>query len=232
MKLSHILWMFPFICFIGTYVCLYRYYGTEKLITPAVIGKSITEVILVLSSHNLNVRILQEKEDSDVPEGTVVSQIPAAGQTIKPHQSLFLVISKKKQYTVPALVGKSLQESMSLAHKEHMSLKTFVVPSHNPEGTCVGQFPQFGHAVYEPKITAYISTGNNKPFVMPSFKNNHVREVLDFLKPYPCKVVMSHTSPIDAGHQCRTCIITDQKPLAGSLVIMKPSLTIYVQAST
>lgn len=232
MKLKHFLWTLPFICFIGSYFVAHWALVTEQLIAPCLIGKQLPEVMSILTSVNLNARILTQKEDNDLPTGTILSQIPLSGHTIRPHQSVFLVTSKQSPLKIALnFLKKNKKELEFLCSKEGISLKTHYVPSKYPEGTCIGQIPGPNQPLPDNKVTVYLSNSNNKLVIVPSFKKHFTQEVVSFLDDNALKYKLIHSKPIEQNHVCRNCIISDQRPMAGTLIDLKKEQIIQLYAT-
>src|SRR5579872_4934222 len=133
MNFRSILWLFPFICFAGGYFVTRSLFHQTEMKAPALIGKNLFEAFTILSNNNLSPRLLDQKIDPDLPEGTVINQLPAAGQSIKQRQTVFVVLSKKPPVTpAPLLVGKSLNEIEKLGASMPYKIKTYLVPSCYP----------------------------------------------------------------------------------------------------
>jgi hypothetical protein len=80
-------------------------------------------------------------------------------------------------------------------------------------------------------MIAYLSAGSRKPIILPNFKQLTVREAQEHLVGQPITPQITHTRPAPP-HECSSCIILDQRPLAGSIVTLdetKP-LQLNVQA--
>jgi len=92
---QNIIWIFPFSSFFLGYFFLSAWYHVERVKTPSLVGTNLPHAFQTLSQHQLNPRLLAIKEDPDIEQGTILSQTPSAGHPIKPHQPVFLVISKK-----------------------------------------------------------------------------------------------------------------------------------------
>lgn len=230
MKALHqFLWIIPFFCFISGYYGLHLLVSKKVLMTPIVIGKSLHEGIKILSEYSINARLLKEKDDADLPEGTIVSQSPEAGQQIKPHQAVFLVVSKKPERApCPELVGKSLQEVHHICKKMNLICKEFTLQHNNPAGTCIGQIPQAGNLLDSRNVIIYVSAGAHNQVLLPSFKQLPVADVIAFLQNYNISYSTIHTQKMDPEHQCTACIVIDQKPLPGSLMNLKKPFSVQL----
>ena len=230
MQLKNFFWLLPFASFLAGYLILSLIFDRHDVETPNLVGKQAQEALMVLSACNLNPRILTQKEEPDLPVGTIVSQSPGAGKIIKANQSVFLVISRKPgKIKVPVLVGKTVNDIEQMAEKEALQLKQYQLMSNYPAGRCFGQSPVAGGTLDEKKIMAYISAGNNVPVLMPDLKGKAVTSVLEFLESHGCAVQVSHNAPCDEAHVCSDCIIIDQRPMAGSLVLLTGTIPLHVQ---
>ena len=217
---SHYLWIVPFFSFLGGYYIMSSLYTNKTLKTPLVVGLSLSHATRLLSDHNLNVRILAEKEEADLPAGTILSQNPAAKSPIKEHQSIFLVISTIPEPTVtPNLIGCSPDAIENIANSRSLKYKSYTIESNYPANTCFAQYPCPGHALDKNPLIVYIAAPHNKPVIMPNLIGQAVPEVADFLTSHDMVPQLIHQPPIHDGHICSSaCSVTDQRPLAGSLV--------------
>src|SRR3990170_445622 len=83
MNIKNYLWILPFLFFIGGYTLSRLFFHTDAIEAPSLIGKSLHEACTITSDLNLNTKIIEHKDNPDLPEGTVLLQIPAAGQSVK-----------------------------------------------------------------------------------------------------------------------------------------------------
>lgn len=231
MKIKNYLWALPFFSFLAGYFVLERMSRVAQLDTPAIIGKQLQQAVAELSDNNLNLRLIAQKEDPDLPQGTILSQTPAPGQKIKPHQALYVVISKQpEKIAAPLLLNKHDNAIQKELEALGIRNKTYRLPSNRPSGTCIAQLPTPGNQVADEKITTYLSAGNNRPSLVPNLKGKPAPEVLEFLQQYKIEVKIMHSSKQDKNHLCDTdCIISDQRPLAGSLVTLDEEKPLLVQ---
>lgn len=215
---SHFLWIIPFVSFIAGYLFIARLYRVEELNTPNVMGKSLTDALGTLSDNNLGARLLTYKEDTIVPEGTVISQSPAAAQKIKPGQNVYLVVSTRPRLCkAPNLLNKTIDEINQEFSNGALRTKSHSLPSNYPLNRCFAQFPSPDQAIEDGKIVLYISQGSQKPVIMPNLKNKKVLDAVEFLKKYPVKIEISHENGAPQDHECTSCTIVDQRPLPGTI---------------
>ncbi len=201
--------------------------------TPSLIGKNINYAAKMLSQYNLNLRIIAEKEDADLPEGTIISQTPAKQQKVKPQQSVFCVVSYRTQTVhAPCLVNNQVKQVDELLKKEKIRNKSYCLTSKYPEGTCIAQIPSAQEPLQYQSMITYLSAGNKKTALFPSFKGESVDEVVEFLDKHSIKPSVLHTKQVDTHHNCTNCIVIDQKPLAGSLVDLSKPLPVHLQVNS
>ena len=93
MHISRFLWITPFTTFILGYFFISFISTSPTLTTPSLVGQNLNKAVEILSQKNLNIRIVGHKDESEWPEGTIVSQTPSAGTAIKEHQALYLVVA-------------------------------------------------------------------------------------------------------------------------------------------
>lgn len=227
-KKNGILSLLPFILFWAGYFCMHWYVTAPAQNTPNLIGKQLAQATQILAQHNLNVRILTEKEESDILPTTVLQQKPAPGKKIKDNQPVFLVISKKPvPVCAPVCTGKQIQEVQKMLENARIKAKIYELPALAPTGICIGQSPCAGTPLEQKKLIIYVSSSEKKQLLFPDLKQSTVAQVQEFLALYKPQIKIIHTHPIEQNHICTTCIIVDQKPLAGS--IMKEQTGFIVQ---
>ncbi len=228
--LSHHLWLLPFLGFIIGYGGI-SYFHTNKIVkTPALVGKTIEKSVAILSACNLNIRIIDHKSDSDLPEGTIVSQTPAAGKSIKENQTIYVVTAQKPAaITMPNFYNKSASQITAELEKLGLQAKFYALPADNPHDRCIAQYPSPGNELQANTITIY-TAGDCKPMIMPNFKGKLLDEVVEFLSLHGITPTIlqaqQSTAPGMYNHQP---VILDQRPVAGSLVTWTADKPLHVQ---
>lgn len=224
------LWLLPFLSFFSGYFLLDRLYRSPDLETPTLVGLTMPEALGTLSNLNLNVRLLTTKEDDMLPEGTIISQNPTPAQKIKQNQSVHVVVSKKPiKLKAPLCINKPIKILESELATQKIRVKIFELHSAYPQGLCFAQYPETGNLLQENKIILYASSSLNKPIIMPNLKMKPIKDVLEFLSTYSVSVDIKHYPNIEENHQCQTCIVTDQRPLAGSLLTLDAQRPVHIQ---
>lgn len=230
MNLKSFFWLFPFLSFIAGYYLLHSLYGVTTIDAPSIVGKNIIEAFHILSDHNLSPRLLAEKEDPDLPAGTILSQTPQAGSKIKSQQSVLCVISKKPDTVkAPHLVGKSLRHISVALDKQGVRNKIYYVHSTHPKNMCVGQYPAPEELLPNKKIITYLSSGNAKPVILPNFKHKPLNQITEFLEQYNITADITHYGSTTGQKLRGESIIIDQRPLAGSIITFNDDSPIHVQ---
>lgn len=214
------LWTIPFLSFLGGYYVMSTLYTNKTIPTPSVVGMQLNQAVRLLSDQQLNVRILAEKEDADLPAGTIISQNPPAKSLIKPNQSIFLVVSTTPQPThVPRLIGCTEAEIEQIAQKQNIRYKIYPLECKYPANTCCAQWPAPGSILDTHPLILYMAQNKHKPILMPDLRGHSVPAVADFLTNHDMVPELMHHPSVPDGHICSSaCIVTDQRPIAGSLV--------------
>ncbi len=230
-KLQSLLWLMPFFSFFIGYQLVRFLTHTVVVVVPPLVGLHVQDAIKILSADRLNVRILGEKEDPDSPSGVIISQSPGHGKKVKPHQSIFLVITRRPPTPkTPALCGLSLEEIKAKAAQERIEIAPYFMESSYPKNSCFAQDHVPGEELDRKSLTVYISKGTNPLRVVPSFKGKTAEEVANFLKPFGIKIEFVHEG-LDKDHDCKQCLVTEQAPLPGSIIDVAASPTIKLTTS-
>ncbi len=223
------IWIIPFFGFlIGYGVVNYVLHKTDVQ-TPNVMGKSLQESVQVLSQHQLGVRMLQQREDATLPEGTVVDQLPRPAQKIRPNQNVYVTLSVKKQpEQMPDLWGKKQREVLSLMAKKEHEVHEVQVHGSYPQGMCIAQIPGAHEVIEHKKVTLYFSQGRPGVFIMPNVKGFLLKDVQEAFKQHDIRAEIFHSQSLDPEHVCTACKITDQQPAPGALVNLAGSLQVQL----
>lgn len=182
MNIKNYLWLVPFCSFILGYGFTQWMFHVESICTPHLIGKYIHEVLPLLSEHKLNIRLIDQKEEADIPEGIILSQIPQPGKPIKAHQSLFIVTTKKPSaIQAPHCLEKHIDHLLPELQKMGLYPRIYKHAHPYPEGLCFAQSPESDNFLEKNRLILYISAGNNKPVIWPRFIGKSLEEATYFL---------------------------------------------------
>lgn len=218
--ISSTLWMWPFVAFFGGYQGMRYITQVELVVMPTVVGLHLNEAIQILSEDRLNVRILAKKEDFDLQEGTILSQMPHQGKMVKPHQSVFLVTScRPNNARAPKLVGEPKTKAQEEAKKAHRALKVYHFESSYPKDRCIAQSVLPEQEMKDSSLIVYCSEGNTPLRIMPDLKNHKAEECISFFGRLNILVKV-------VGDKQGTVI--DQQPIAGTLIDISKPLVIDV----
>lgn len=230
MRYTTYLWTVPFIAFLGGYFLADYFLRIERVITPSLVGLRIHQAFELLADKHLYPRLLEEKLDADLPPGTVLNQIPAAETPVRPGQTVLLVISQQPQrLRTPHFIGSPKatieRETATLGIKTRL----YTLSSLYPAGTCIGQWPSPDTQLDEPKMIIYLSSGNEKPSIVPDLRGISFQEAHDFCLQHGLIISGVRKYP-DNGQPNANDLVIDQRPLPGSL--LHPSImNIQLQVS-
>jgi len=217
------LWILPFLSFIAGYQLVRALTHTEKVRVPSVVGLHMNEAIKLLSADLLNVRILAEKEDPDLHEGTILSQTPEAGLPVKTHQSIFLVITKRPpKARAPQLRGLTCEQAQAKAVQAGIILSTVFFENPYPQDRVIAQSVIPEREVPHKSMMIYCSAGTTPLRIFPDLRGRTVEETVAFFNKY------SGTVHIQGN---RAEPIKEQQPRAGSLIDIRKPLVVEVVCS-
>jgi beta-lactam-binding protein with PASTA domain len=231
--LPKILWLVPFVSFIIGYFITSYFFSKTDHTTPNLIGKPLSEAIQILSQNHLSMRLLQQRENAALPEGTVLDQIPCPSQKIRAHQSVFVTIAiKPRRRVIPDLWGKKHKEVMSVMAKNNFDVQEFYVHSSYPAGMCIAQSPSALQEIETNQVTLYFSDGGSSLCIMPNFKGALLPDVEKALSAHDIRAEIVHLEMVADGHTCASCKIVDQQPVPGAIVDKSHGLGVQLRVST
>lgn len=110
------LW-FLFLVFDIMIMPIFTSHGQEFAL-PQVVGKSEFEAQQILEKHKLNLQVAGREFSSNMPEGIVLTQLPAAGMPVKSGRNIKVVVSAGvKVSEVPDVIGLPLQQAVMTVQK-------------------------------------------------------------------------------------------------------------------
>jgi beta-lactam-binding protein with PASTA domain len=228
-QLKYFLWITPFFSFLIGYFFLYSFIRKKEIITPRFIGRKVQEGLLVASKCGLNVRVLREQEDVDLPAGIVIEQIPSPGQKIRPNQHIFVSVSKKPKIPkAPDVVGLKVSDITKQLSKLGVQHSSFFLSLPYPKETCIAQAPCVGSLLTKRKLTTYISEGTTKLFIVPDLCGCDFDEVKEFLENEKVAVDVFYAGKTKNKKNFAN-IVSDQKPMPGSIVDLNKPLFMQIQ---
>lgn len=229
MDLKNFLWLAPFFSFIFGYLVMQKILHIPETLTPALVGKQIHTVLPLITQHNLNIRLIDQKEEADLPEGIILNQTPAAGTAIKQNQPVFLVTTKKPvALRAPQCIGIHADELYKQLQAQGIQPRMYYLPHPYPNNLCFAQSPQPNEILEKNRIIIYVSAGNNKPIIWPDLTHNPLQEVVDFLSMYNIQPdIIFDTLHSNSLQQDYTVI--DQRPFAGTLLTLDENKPLSVQ---
>ncbi|MBA3751364.1 PASTA domain-containing protein [Candidatus Dependentiae bacterium] len=224
-------WIVPFVTFLSGYQFLRYLSHTEIIEVPSVVGMHIHDAIRILSADKLNVRILDEKNDPDTPEGIIISQVPLKGQKVKPHQSIFLVLTRRPPgVKTPSFYGLTATQARSQAQAKGIELEVSFLESGYPVDKCLAQSSLVGLELPEKNMWIYCSSGIKTQRIFPDLRGRTVDEVVSFLEPYGITVSLVNYD-VESVPKKESAVVKDQRPIPGSLVDLKKKLSVQLTVS-
>lgn len=229
---KYIFTIIPFICFFIGYIICNFLIGSKAYVTPNLTGLSIYEAVKVTSAHQINIRIISEKESQDVAPGTIISQKPSAGREIKTHQSIFIITTKTPPPIItPNLTGQSSSQIEQQCNDLKLKYKCYPLEFPAPTNSCIAQFPAAKTIIQDKKILLYTAQEKSNMYLMPDLINQKLNPVLTTLSNYTDKVTIYQGKQKLSPPFKEDLTVVVQKPLAGSIIPLQSPLHIQLQVS-
>jgi eukaryotic-like serine/threonine-protein kinase len=140
----------------GTAVALVVSAGTEQVAVPNVVGLTQAAAQTVLTSSGVNLKVGNVvQQNSSQPAGTVLRQVPAAGEKVPAGTAVELIVASG-QASVPNVVGMTEAAAQQRLTSEHFSVVTQTAASTATPGTVISQSPA-GGTTASPQSTVTIT---------------------------------------------------------------------------
>jgi beta-lactam-binding protein with PASTA domain len=229
MNIKNLFWIAPFLSFFLGYLTVHRIMRTPEIMVPNLVGKHVHTILPIITQYNLNIRLIDQKEEPDLPEGIILNQTPISGTTVKQNQPIYVVTTKKPIATrAPQCVGMQSDELHHQLKTNNIDARIYYLSHPYPEKICFAQSPRCNESIEKNKLTLYISSGNNKPIIWPDFTQHSLQNVVNFLDMYQIQPHIIN----DYEHLCYTdskLVVIDQRPVAGTLLTMDEQKPLSVQ---
>ena len=228
MRITNILWILPFISFMGGYFLIQTYFGKTRTTVPCLIGKQLNEAVCTLSDHMLVARIIAEKEDRNLPVGTIIQQKPEPQTSIRCHQTIMLTVSKLPDpLQMPLVVGKNLAEIMPQLLKMELQPQVYELEADEVlQGTCIAQWPSSQQEIKPGnKLILYCAKNIKKPYIVPSFIGKRLEDAKQVCEKHAIVCQVIHAAGTDYTNR----VVIAQRPLPGTLLMLDAAKKILFQ---
>jgi len=233
-RISLGLYFLPVFVFFVGYCASYYFIQTITCIVPDVVGKDFQKGVFLLSDKHLNVRLLREKEDVLLPEGTIIHQIPFSGSVVRPNQNVFVTVSKKplSQYA-PNFLDNTYADLLVQKTARNVNVRAIWLEGNHEKNKCFAQTPRPSDEMFDKKIRAYLSSGQNKLYIVPDFRELSLKLVQDYLERLNIHIEVfgkyKESSDYCGDVYLFDYKIVDQKPMPGSIVDFGKNLYMQLQ---
>lgn len=213
---------------LGLFLSYGKFWSTNEITVPDVVGKQLSSATHMLESANLKVSIV-EIFDENAPAGQVVLQQPEAGATVKEQRMITISVSKGGEVLkTPDLKGLTKREAE--LKLKNMGLTVGNVDeqySKQPFSTVLSQSPSLGMQILKGYPVDLIISKGEEPqkIIVPDFKNvtlEIVKEQLTALNLQLGKVSETTDKKAAAG------VVFSQNPPANSEVIAQTSVDLTI----
>jgi eukaryotic-like serine/threonine-protein kinase len=185
--------------------------GSDTVAVPYVVGLRQANAENDIVSKGLLPRVRQVSS-SDVEEGVVISQDPAAGEHVEPDSIVSIEVSSgKPKVTIPTVVGQGRDSAVRELTAVGLDVQVVEVNSEEDEGDVTAQTPSPGTVVVEgTRVRINVSKGP-KPVQVPNVVNLPYDQARAELQRAGFGV-----SRVDVNSDLAPGIVVDQDPAAGT----------------
>ena len=225
-----ILAVVPFIIFMIGYTAAYFFLQKSYVTVPSLLGKSVRDGATMLAQRGLFLSVLKEEENALVKDGTILHQVPLAGQQSKFQKPVYVTISKNTPLKrAPAFFGLGAENIEQLAKKTKLKATIVKLNVNYSRDLCFAQSPQPGEPSVDGSVIVYVAQGNDKWHMVPDIRGLWYEQTVAQL----AKIGITHDVfnvrdeaelSLPDGHK-----IIDQRPRAGIFVIADQPLHLQMQ---
>lgn len=181
---------------------------------PNITGSQLTEVTKTCSTCRLRLEIIQTKEDPELPDGTVIHQIPSAGRFVKERQTVFVAVSHRPaNLQTPSFIGLTREAVTAQCAQHNLKPKFYNLSYPYPVDHCFCQWPSPETPLHDKTIICYLATQEERIALWPNFKGRELQETITALAEHGISVHTNTTSKSGTRYY-----ITDQQPKAGAQI--------------
>ncbi len=213
------LWLLPFLGFAAGYCAMSLLYTTAPREVPMLIGMTVVEAARSVSEHGLTLCLVGEKNDPELPVGTVITQNPQPKSRVRERHAVCCVISKREPLRAPSLIGRTVAAIQQEIQATGVSVKYWPVAKNVPARTCIAQDTVPGAIIADKIMTVYVAKEQPAPFLIPDMRQRTIADVRALCSSRPVTLEVVHPEgTVSEDHVCNHCIVADQTPRAGTVV--------------
>jgi len=202
---------------------------------PDLTGKPPAEARRIAEASGFEFAVERQYYSATVPEGRVLSQLPAAGTLIRRGWQIRVAESLGPQRVeIPDVLGQSERAAEINIRRRGLDIAAVaqVAMPDVPAGQVIAQSPSpNASSISAPKISLLTSEAfPPQAFVMPSFMGQTLGDVTALLKSAGFKVGnVTVAAGVDNTAPSPTGIITSQNPVAGQKVVAGDTINLEVR---
>ena len=201
----------------------------REVAVPKVVGMTLRDAERAAADQGLLVDVENRFYSSEIPEGRIVSQLPAAGTLVRRGWRLRVAESLGPQRAViPNLVGESGRAAEINARRRGLEVGATVVahiPGLPPDQVVAQSPPPNAVGVATPKINLLVTAGpDEQSYIMPDFVGHHLAEASAAIEQAGLRLGDVTDVAAPAGHS----VILKQSPPSGQRVTAGAVVTFEV----
>ncbi len=148
---------------------------------PSLLKAQVESARQQLKKRRLDLDVIGQRYDPEVPKGAVIVQDPGPGGTITARRSVQVIVSLGKSVNpIPDLIGSTMREARLLvtqAGYELGNVSTVSLPGR--EDQIIQQYPAaLSKEISNPKIDILLSMPSSRHYIMPDFLGQNLNRVM------------------------------------------------------
>ncbi|MBN2407547.1 MAG: PASTA domain-containing protein [Elusimicrobia bacterium] len=211
-------------------------HNRKEVVVPDIVGMTINDALTLLSEKGLSLEKVAEKYDVDIPAGSIISQSPPPGLTIREGKAIESVISSGgKVVFVPEIEQKSLRQAELLLRQAGLAIgeQTRTYSSSVKRDYIVSQEPPAGEVVEKNTyVNIVVSRGpaeDEKIKKMPNLLGKNIQDVEVIMKEFGLDINDVKTAIMD---ELNEGTVVEQDPKEGAIIDKNTRVNVSISVMT
>lgn len=215
---------------IDSYLLPHLIHEKASVEVPNVVGMSLDAAKKELQKYDFQIKKVVHQNNSELADGTVLSQDPKPGESVREGRRFYLTVSKGEEFvTVPYIIGQSQRGARILLMNKGLKIQeiNYEFSEQYGQDTVIGQSKKSGQKIeLGSTIDIVVSKGSEMMVLVPKLIGQNYELAESLLT--ESGLLMGEVSRIDGHDTFMPNTIVSQTPLAGELVAKNTVVNITV----
>lgn len=190
------LFLFPLLIFLlSTHLTIhFLLQREEEMSCPKIEGVNLQEARKRLEKMDLFLEVTRYERREDMPDGTIISQSPKEGSSVRKRRRIQVVVSKGPKYIVcPDLLGKNIEEAEAILKEKDLRIEKILRIPFMKENIVLAQIPSPFENIREGEgVKLFMGIKELRYYCMPKIDYENLEEILKEMEEKGIKYKISY----------------------------------------